>query len=335
MMAPVRFGVVSTAKIAQDWVIPALLKSHETEVVAISSRQIDQAKAVAKRFSIAKAYGSLEALVSDPNVDAVYIPTPNNCHVDNAVVAVLAGKHVLCEKPLAMNALEAEKLVAVQAQTGLQVSEAFMVRYHPRWVAAREIVQSGRLGDVTQIHATYSVLNENPDDIRFDPELGGGSLGDVGVYPITAARFLFADEPFAATARFQMDKPDGVDVAVAGMLEFPNNRNLLFSGALRQAWAHWIIVTGTKGWIEIPISVWPDPTVETVIRLRGQSVLSDENVETLKFPPTNQYEHQVATFARAVRGEIEQPWPISNALAGMRVLDAIRQSAKIGARVTF
>ncbi|MDW6023317.1 Gfo/Idh/MocA family oxidoreductase [Mesorhizobium sp. BAC0120] len=332
-MIPVRFGIVSTAKIARDWVIPAMQAVPECEVVAITSRDEARAASVAAEFGISKHYGSLEQMLEDTEVEAVYIPTPNSSHVAEAIAAARAGRHVLCEKPIALTAAEAQKLVEVQRETGVQMSEAFMVRYHPRWLAAREIVRSGRLGRVTQIHATYSVLNDNPHDIRFNPELGGGALGDVGVYPITAARFLFEDEPFAATATFQKLDPAGVDVAVSGMLEFPNDRSLLFSGALLQAWAHWVMVIGTDGWMEIPVAVWPSAERESVIRLRRRVDLDDTDVEVLTFAPANQYEHEVREFARSVRGLIPQPWPIDNAVAGMRVLDAIRKSAATHSRV--
>lgn len=332
-MKPVRFGILSTAKIARDWVIPAMKAVEECEVAAISSRDPARAASVASTFDIPRHYASLSEMLCDDAVEAVYIPTPNNCHVDEAIEALEAGRHVLCEKPLGLNAKEAERLQAAQLATGLQVSEAFMVRYHPRWLAARDIIRSGRLGRVTQIHATYSVMNDNPDDIRFRPELGGGALGDVGIYPITAARFLFEDEPFAVTATFEKAPDDGVDIAVAGMLEFPGHRNLLFSGALLQAWSHWIMVTGTEGWMELPVAVWPSAQQETVIHLRGRDDLYDQRVETIRFPPANQYEHEVRTFAKSVRGEIEQLWPISNAVSGMRLLDAVRQSAATGTRI--
>lgn len=332
-MKPVRFGIVSTAKIARDWVIPAMKAVPECEVVAISSRDGSRAARVASEFGISKHYTSFSDLLNDDEVEAIYIPTPNNRHVEDAIAAARAGKHVLCEKPLALDAADALRLAEVQMQTGVQISEAFMVRYHPRWLAAREIIRGGRLGRVTQIHATYSVINDNPQDIRFQPELGGGALGDVGVYPITAARFLFEAEPIAATATFEKLAPDGVDIAVAGLLEFPDNRNLLFSGALLQAWAHWIMVIGTDGWMEIPVAVWPSAEQETIIKLRKRDDIYDRDVETVRFPPANQYEEEVREFARAIRGEIRQSWPISDAVAGMHVLDAIRRSAAERARV--
>lgn len=332
-MKPVRFGIVSTAKIARDWVIPAMKAVPECDVVAISSRDPERGARVAAEFNIPRSYASLSDLLKDETVEAVYVPTPNNQHVDDAIAAARAGKHVLCEKPLALDAAEARRLAAVQLETGVEISEAFMVRYHPRWLAAREIIRSGRLGRVTQIHATYSVVNDNPQDIRFQSELGGGALGDVGVYPITAARFLFGAEPIAATATFEKLSPDGVDIAVAGLLEFPENRNLLFSGALLQAWAHWIMVIGTLGWMEIPVAVWPSIKQETVIRVRKRDDMFDQDVEVIRIPPANQYEHEVRDFARAVRGEIEQPWPIGDAVAEMQILDAIRKSAAKQARI--
>ncbi|GLQ80817.1 deoxyfructose oxidoreductase [Mesorhizobium huakuii] len=332
-MKPVRFGIVSTAKIARDWVIPAMKAVPECEVVAICSRDASRAARVATEFDISRHYASLSDLLDDDEVEALYIPTPNNRHVDDAIAAARAGKHVLCEKPLALDAADALRLAEVQRQTGVQISEAFMVRYHPRWLAAREIIRGGRLGRVTQIHATYSVINDNPQDIRFQPELGGGALGDVGVYPITAGRFLFEAEPIAATATFEKLAPDGVDIAVAGMLEFPDNRNLLFSGALLQAWAHWVMVIGTDGWMEIPVAVWPSSRQETIIKLRKRDDIYDQDAEVIRFAPANQYEEEVREFARAIRGEIKQPWPIKDAVAGMHVLDAVRQAAAQKARV--
>lgn len=334
-MKPVRFGIVSTAKIARDWVIPAMRSVPECELIAIASRNRERAAKAAAQFAIPRHYGSLEELLQDSEVEAVYIPTPNSCHVDDAIAALRSGRHVLCEKPLGVSFEDAQRLRDVQSGTGLQISEALMVRYHPRWLAARDIIRSGALGRITQIHATYSVMNSNEGDIRFRTDLGGGALGDVGVYPIAAARFLFEAEPVAATATFEMSASGDVEIAVAGLLEFPGNRNLMFSGALRQSWTHWIHVTGTEGSMELPVAVWPAAEQETVIRLRGCDDIHDANLRVLTFPPTNQYEHEVRAFVRAIRGEIDLPWPLSDALNGMKVLDAVRESAQTNKRVTI
>jgi predicted dehydrogenase len=331
-MEPVRFGIVSTALIARRWMIPAMRASPYCKPVGISSRDPARAASVARELGIAKTFPDLDSMLADPDIEAVYIATPNSAHVGEAVRAAESGRHVLCEKPLGLSAAEAEVLVDVQRRTGVQMTEAFMVRYHPRWLAAREVVRSGRLGEVRQIHATYSVMNDDPGDIRFKKALGGGSLFDVGVYPITAARFLFAAEPTGAFGRLTLDA-NGVDLSCAGVLEFPGERHLMFSASLRQAWAHWIMVTGTDGWMEMPTAVWPDPGVETCLRVRGRADLDDAAVETISFPPANQYEHEVEAFAKAVRGLAAQPWPIADALAGLRALDAVRASARSGAMV--
>jgi predicted dehydrogenase len=332
-MRPVKFGILSTAKIARDWVIPAIKAVPECDVIAICSREPMRARDVAAKFGIRTHFASLAEMLTNTDVEVVYIPTPNSCHVDDAIEVLRAGRHVLCEKPIGLNAREAARLLAVQQETGLIVSETLMVRYHPRWIAAREVIRSGRLGRITQIHATYSVMNQTPGDIRFQRELGGGALGDVGIYPITAARFLFEAEPIAVTAMFEPLPGGDIEAAAAGMLEFAGHRYLLFSAALRQAWAHWIMVLGTEGWMELPLAVWPSAEQETVIRIYGRDDLNDTAVETLRFSPANQYEHEVRAFARAVRGESSDLWPLSDAVAGMRILDAVRISAARGQRI--
>lgn len=332
-MKPVRFGVVSTASIARRLVIPAMLRAPECELVAISSRSLERAQAAATQFGAPKAYGALEDMLQDPDVEAVYIASPNSEHVSQAILAARAGRHVLCEKPIGLNRAEALALAQVQQETGVHVAEAFMVRYQPRWLAARDIVRSGRLGRLRQIFATYSVTIRDTADIRFDRALGGGALGDLAVYPITAARFLFEAEPIAATARFEPFAPGGVETAVAGFLEFPEDRNLLFSGALQQGWSQWVRVIGDEGSLEIPLAIWAPMDRETVLRIHPREDRHEDQVEILRFPPSNQYECELTAFSRAVRGEAAEVWPISDAVAGMTVLDAVRRSADTGTRV--
>jgi energy-coupling factor transporter ATP-binding protein EcfA2 len=194
-MKPIRFGIISTARIATKAVMPAMQASRLCDIVAISSRDGDRAAAIAKDFGIARSYGSHQALLDDPNVDAVYIATPNDSHVDVALRAAAAGKHVLCEKPIALNGAEAATLLEARDRYKVEITEALMVRYQPRWLAARELVRQGRFGRIEVIHANFTVQIDDPEDIRLKPELGGGALYDVGVYPITAARFLFEAEP--------------------------------------------------------------------------------------------------------------------------------------------
>ena len=307
-----------------------MVRSELCEVVGVTSRSEELATKFASEFGLQRTYPDLQSMLDDSNIEAVYISTPNSMHVEQAYMSACAGKHVLCEKPIGLNTEEVSQLQEIQSHAGVQISEAFMVRYHPRWIAARELIRTGKLGEVRQIHATYSVMVPDRSDIRFQSDLGGGALNDVGVYPITAARYLFEIEPITAFGTFVTNGNEGVDLSVAGLIEFPGDRQLLFSGSLRQAWSHWIVVIGSEGWMEIPIAVWPKPDQQTRIRLRKLDDIRDEEIEEIAFEPTDQYLHEVETFSKAVRGDIEQPWPIENAISGMKILDALRRSAVTG-----
>ncbi len=332
-MKPLKFGVVSTARIARNYVIPAMKAVAECEVVALSSRDQSRGDAVAKELGIPRVYNSLEAMLCDSDVEAVYIASPNHMHVRHSVTAARAGRHVLCEKPVGLNAAEAATLAQVERETGVVVSEAFMVRHQPRWKAARDIVRSGRLGRVRQIFATYSVMIPDLADIRFDRASGGGALGDLAVYPITAARYFFEAEPLAATATFEPLAGGDVEIAVAGLLEFSGSRSLLFSAALRQAWSQWIRVIGDGGSLEIPLSIWTPMDRETRLIIHDREDRYADRPEILHFPQTNQYEAEVRAFANAVRGMETDTWRMQDAVASMSVVDAIRQSAHTRQRV--
>lgn len=327
---PVRIGILSTAKIARSHIIPALRQAKGCVLSAISSRSLERAHEVAREFGIPRAYGSDASLLADPEIDAIYIPTPNHLHVDQAIEAARNGKHVLCEKPIGMSALDAARLLDAKERYGVHITEAIMVRYHPRWLLARDLVRSGRIGDVRMIHATYTVLNDNPADIRFDPEMGGGALMDVGIYPIAAARFFFESEPTSAYAQASIHLGSGVDESICGILNFPGDRRLMFSGSLRMSWDHWIRIIGTAGSIELPIAIWADAEVETEIRLRGVEDINDQHVEVIRVPAANQYVQEFEAFAALIRGEVEAPWPVENAVAGMKIIDALKHSAATG-----
>ncbi|MCO6055578.1 Gfo/Idh/MocA family oxidoreductase [Pseudomonas sp. MOB-449] len=329
-IAPLRVGILSTAKIARTHIIPALRQANGCVLSAISSRSLDRALEVAQEFGIPKAYGSEAQLLADPDIDAVYIPTPNHLHVDQAIEAARNGKHVLCEKPIGLSEADAARLLEAKRRYGVHVTEAIMVRYHPRWLLARDLVRSGRIGDVRMIHATYTVLNDNPGDIRFDPAMGGGALMDVGIYPIAAARFFFESEPISAYAQATTCPVSGVDESICGVLNFPGNRHLMFSGSLRMSWDHWIRIIGTAGSIELPIAIWADAELETEIRLRGIEDINDQHVEVIRVPAANQYVQEFEAFAALIRGEVEAPWPVENAVAGMKIIDALKHSAATG-----
>jgi predicted dehydrogenase len=332
-MRPVKFGVVSTAAIGRNAVIPAMQASSLCEVVAISSRDVSRARSVADELGVRHACGSLEELLAVPGLEAVYIPTPNHQHVEMAIQAAEAGIHVLCEKPIGLTAAQAEPLLEVEKRTGVVMSEGFMVRHHPRWQAAREVVRSGRLGQITQIQSTFSVFVENDSDVRFGADIGGGALYDLGVYPLVFARFLFEENPAAAFCAVSKRHASGVDVTASAIMEFPSGGVLSFDCSLRQAWAHWVVVTGTEGWMECPLSVLPKPDQETVLRIYQRDDVRGDNVEIQRFAPVDQYVCEVENFARAVRGERAIEWTMADAVENMRALDALFASAQAGERV--
>src|ERR1017187_3827143 len=216
-----RWGVLGVAKIALDKIIPAIQTGHTGRVVAIASRSKSKAEAAAVRFAIPRSYGSYEELLADAEVDAIYNPLPNHLHVPWSMRALEAGKHVLCEKPIARDAAEASQLIAARERTGRLVQEAAMVRTHPRWLGARDLVRSGRIGDLRAITGFFSYYNDSPDNVRNQPGIGGGGLLDIGFYPITMSRFIFETEPVRAIGLLERDPRFGVDRLASAILEFP------------------------------------------------------------------------------------------------------------------
>src|ERR1700742_1884677 len=205
MTNKVRWGVLSTAGIAVKKVLPAMQKGEWSDVTAIASRDRHKAEDVARKLGIPKAYGSYEELLADPAIEAIYNPLPNQLHVPWCIKAAEAGKHVLCEKPISMTVAEARSLLAVQQRTGVLIGEAFMVRTHPQWLRARELVTSGRIGSLRSIQGFFSYFNTDPKNIRNIPEFGGGALMDIGCYPINTSRFLFGEEPLRVSSLLEND----------------------------------------------------------------------------------------------------------------------------------
>ncbi|HEY7409186.1 MAG TPA: Gfo/Idh/MocA family oxidoreductase, partial [Vicinamibacteria bacterium] len=216
----IRWGVLGVARIATRKVVPALQGSRFGQVVAIASRDHAKAAQAAAELGIPRAYGSYDALLADAEIDAVYNPLPNHLHVPWTLAALERGKHVLCEKPIALSVAEAETLVAARDRTGLKVQEAFMVRTHPQWLGVRELVRTGRIGPLRALTCTFSYFNEDPANVRHVPEFGGGALLDIGCYPVTVSRFLFEAEPLRVLAALERDPRFGTDRLASAVLEF-------------------------------------------------------------------------------------------------------------------
>src|ERR1700685_1979366 len=211
MSNKVRWGILSTAKIAVTKVIPGMQKGAWSEITASASRDRGKAEDAARTLGIAKSYGSYEELLADPQIEAIYNPLPNQLHVPWTIKAAEAGKHVLCEKPLSMTFAEAKTLLAVQQRTGVTIGEAFMVRTHPQWLRTRELIASGRIGQLRSVQGFFSYFNTDPKNIRNIPECGGGALMDIGCYPINTSRFVFGEEPLRVSGLIERDPTSKVD----------------------------------------------------------------------------------------------------------------------------
>jgi predicted dehydrogenase len=318
----VRWGILSTANIGVRKVIPAIGKAERCEVVAIASRDGERAARVADELGIPRAYGSYEALLSDPDVDAVYIPLPNNQHAAWTIAAARAGKHVLCEKPLAMTAAEAQDMVQTCATEGVLLMEAFMYRLHPSWEAVRELVASGRIGRLRAVQSWFSFFNDDPDDIRNVAELGGGGLYDIGCYCINLSRMLFGGEPTGIEASVTRDAT-GTDVLTSAILTFDEGV-AAFTCSTRVEPDQRVHIYGTDGRISIgiPFNIPPDRPTELFVTSGGDPPVSP-NTQTLTFEPADMYAIQAERFANAVLDDQPLPIPPEDAIGNMQVIDAI------------
>ena len=330
MSGTVRWGILSTADIGVRKVIPGIRKAARCEVVAIASRDGEQARAVADQLGIPSAHASYEALLADPGVDAVYIPLPNHMHMDWTIAALRAGKHVLCEKPLAMTADDAQRMVDVAHETGLHLMEAFMYRQHPSWVAAMDLVESGRIGTLTAVQSWFSYYNDDATNIRNIVEYGGGALFDIGCYTINLSRMVFGGEPLHIQASVRRDRATGVDALVSAILDFDGGI-ASFTCAIRSESDQRVHIYGTKGRISIDIPFNIPPDRPTRIRLTaGGDPPVEPDTTVLEFPTTDPYTAEVERFVSAVLDGGPTPVPPEDAVANLRVIDAIFAIAERG-----
>ena len=319
----VRWGVMSTANIATEKVIPGLHKAANGEVLAVASREDGRARAVADALGIPRAYGSYEALLADPDVDAVYIPLPNHLHARWTIAAAAAGKHVLCEKPIALTAIEAEGMVEACHEAGVLLMEAFMYRLHPSWVAACELVASGRIGRLRAVDSWFSYFNDDPANIRNIREAGGGALFDIGCYSVNLSRMLFGGEPDHVRAHIVRDGVSGVDVLTSGVLGFGDGV-ATFTCATRTEPDQRVDIYGTEGRISIgiPFNIPPDrPTTISVIA--GGDPPVAPAIEILTFATADPYTVEAERFAAAILEGGPSPTPPDDAIANLRVIERL------------
>jgi predicted dehydrogenase len=318
-----RWGILSTASIAAEKVIPGILAGERCEVVAIGSRDLARGRAVAERHGISRVHGSYAALLADPDVDAVYIPLPNHLHGEWTLAAARAGKHVLCEKPLATTAAEAERMIEGCRAAGVLLMEAFMYRHHPSWVAARELVAAGRIGTLTAVDSWFSYFNDDPANIRNVAAYGGGALYDIGCYSVNLSRMLFGTEPDTVASVVRRDPESGVDVLTSGLLGFPGG-TATFTCATRVEPDQRVSIYGTEGriTIEIPFNIPPDRPTRILVTAGGDPPVAPA-FEALEFPVADPYAMEAERFAEAVRAGGPAPVPPDDAVANLRVIERL------------
>jgi predicted dehydrogenase len=326
-MSELRWGIVSTANIGTAKVIPAIQAADRCRVTAVGSRSADRAQECARSLGIDRAHASYEEVIADPEVDAVYIPLPNHLHAEWTIAAARAGKHVLCEKPIALTTADAQRMVDECDAAGVRLMEAFMYRLHPSWVAVRELVAAGRIGDVRAVDIWFSYFNDDPANIRNILDVGGGALWDIGCYAVNVARMLYAAEPDRVEASLQRDPAGGTDVVAAALLEFPSGV-ATFTCSTRVEPDQRVHVYGDRGRISvgIPFNIPPHLPTEVFVTHGGEPPVRPET-ETLRFDPADQYTLQAEAFARAVLDGDPLPTPPMDAVANTEAIERIFTAA--------
>jgi predicted dehydrogenase len=322
-MRKVRWGQISTANIGTKKVLPGMMRGKYSEVVAISSRDVNAAHRAAKALGIPKAYGSYEELLADPDIDAVYNPLPNHLHVPWSIKALEAGKHVLCEKPLALTAAEAQTLVdAANKFPHLKVMEAFMYRHHPQWVRAKKMVADGKIGTLRTIHSFFSYFLLDPHNIRNRADIGGGGLMDIGCYNISLSRFIFGKEPQRVVGIVEYDPKLKTDRLASGIMDFGNGTATWTCSTQLTPYQR-VNIYGTDGRIEIqiPFNAPPDRPCIMWYETKGK-------IQEIKVPTTDQYTVQGELMSLAILKNLDVPTPLTDGVNNMKIIEAIVKSGR-------
>ncbi|MEO1918969.1 MAG: Gfo/Idh/MocA family oxidoreductase [Paracoccaceae bacterium] len=314
-----RWGILSTAKIGREQIIPAILDSDNGIVQGIASRDVSAARALADRFGVPLAFGSYDELLSSDQIDGVYIPLPSSQHIEWSLKAVAAGKHVLCEKPIAIKAPEIDELIAARDQSGLLVSEAFMVAYHPQWHKVTELMADGAIGPLRQVQGAFTYYNMDPANMRNQVALGGGGLPDIGVYPLVTTRITTGLEPLRVSASIKRDMEFGTDIWASIRADFGDFEMSFYCSTQMELRQH-MAFHGERGWIEVASPFSPRDYGTAKVRLhRG----SNNEVQEFRFANSTQYCLQVENFVRVARGGDNPVFTLENSRLNQRVIDAI------------
>ncbi len=321
-----KFGILSTAKIGQEHLIPAIQSAGNASLVAISSRKLSSAKKLAKHFGVPLTFGSYEEMLASDEIDAVYIPLPTSHHVEWSIKAANAGKHVLCEKPISLGAGDIKKIIAARDKNKVLVSEAFMVTYHPQWLKVRELLAKGAIGTLRHIDASFTYFNTDPKNMRNQPELGGGALPDIGVYPTVTARFATGLEPTRVQASVEFDPKMKTDRYANVHAEFPGF-DMTFYVSTQMGNRQTMVFHGDKGFIELSAPFNSNLYEGDEVRVHNGS---HNETRVYRYTGLNQYVHEVEAFARAAAGKKQSLFSLEESMLNQRVIDAIYKAGKSG-----
>lgn len=327
MMEKIRWGILGGASIAETTFIPAIKKARNAELLAIASRDLNKARAWAEKFELKRAYGSYEDLLSDPEIEAVYNPLPNHLHHPLTLAALRAGKHVLCEKPLALTAAQVEEMFAEARKNNRLLMEGFMYRFHPRLEKTVELIRSGAIGQPRLVRAVFAfVFNRDPSNYRWFPEMGGGALYDVGCYAINAARLVFQAEPEKIEAIAHLDDRTGIDLTTSLLCSFPGNRQALLTCSFELQFQSTLEISGSEGRIFLD-RAFSAKHFETELLLTRR-----DKAKQLRFQPVDQFQLMIEHFGEAIAGRAELLLDFKDSYGNAQVIDRALQQIKAGAR---
>lgn len=325
-----RFGVLSTAKIGYQHLVPAILQADNAALVAVASRNAKKAERMAQRFGIEASFGSYEEMLASDTIDAVYIPLPTSQHVEWTLKAIKAGKHVLCEKPIALKAKEIDKLIKARDKAGVVVSEAFMVTYHPQWLKVRELIAKGAIGKLRLIDASFTYFNVDASNMRNQLELGGGALPDIGVYPTVTARFVTGKEPRSVSAKVEFDPEFKTDCYALANLEF-DEFDMRMVVSTQMANRQTMVFHGDKGFIELSAPFNSNLYEGDEVRVHNQK---HNEVRTYRYTGELQYVRQIEAFAKHTLKGKGDVFSLESSQLNQRVIDAVYKAGQSGKRVS-
>jgi predicted dehydrogenase len=328
-----RWGILSPARIGVKAVIPAIQQSNNGIVAAIASRDDARAAETARALGIPRAFGSYDALLDSPDIDAIYNPLPNHLHKEWTIRAAARGKHILCEKPFALNAAEVDEMIAAAKQHRVLLMEAFMYRFHPQFAKLKSLIDAGAIGQVRTIRTAFGFMLNRPNDIRIRRDTGGGALMDVGCYCVNMARLVAGAEPLQVQANVVMHENKQVDGSLAAILRFPADVVAVFDCNFHSDYREWLQVQGTEGRLDVPRPIKPMDRPAEIILSRGEKADAVFEPTTHTTPAANHYQLMVEHFADAVLNGTPLRYPPAEGRANMCVIDALYESAQTGRAV--